>query len=286
VYGENIKETYIMTDIADHVPAPPPKWVENFARFGLTAKGVVYCFVGIFAFMAAFELGNNSTQDAGKQGVFQFLLNQPYGKWLLAIVAFGLISYAIWRFIQAVRDTEDQGNDAKGISVRLRYVFSGIVYSGLAYLAAKMVLGENKSNGDSRETMASELLQQPFGQWMVGIVALITMGTGVYQIYYGLSDRYKKHVRRAGMKHEIEGKMVRIGKIGYVARGVVWLVIGYMFLKAAMQSNAQQAGGSSQAFRFLENSSYGSYILGAVAIGLVFYGIFMFMRAKYQPITN
>jgi hypothetical protein len=275
-----------MTDIADHVPAPPPQWVENFARFGLTAKGVVYSFVGIFAFMAAFELGNNSTQDAGKQGVFQFLLEQPYGKWLLAIVALGLASYSIWRFIQAVKDTEDKGNDAKGISVRLRYIFSGLVYGGLAYLAAKMVFGQNSNNGDSRETMASELLQQPFGQWMVGIVALITMGTGVYQIYYGLSDKYKKHVRQAGMKHEIESKMVRMGKIGYVARGVVWLVIGYMFLQAAMQSNPQEAGGSSQAFHFLESSSYGSYILGAVAIGLVFYGVFMFMRAKYQPISN
>ncbi len=275
-----------MTDIADHIPAPPPKWVENFARFGLAAKGLVYCLVGIFAFMAAFELGNNSTQDAGKQGVFQFLLNQPYGKWLLAVVALGLASYAIWRFIQATRDTEDKGNDAKGISVRLRYISSGLVYGGLAFLAAKMVLGENSSNRDSRETMASELLQQPFGQWLVGIVAVITMATGVYQIYYGISDKYKKHIQSAGMKHEIERKMIRMGKIGYIARGIVWLVIGYMFLKAAMQANAQKAGGSSQAFRFLEDSSYGSYILGAVAIGLVFYGIFMFMRAKYQPISN
>ncbi|MBW7467236.1 DUF1206 domain-containing protein [Pontibacter aydingkolensis] len=272
------------------MPSPPPKWVENFARVGLAAKGVVYCLVGILAFMAAFELGrNSSTQDAGKQGVFQFILEQPFGKWLLGIVAIGLVCYTIWRIIQAVQDTENKGNDAKAVAVRIRYLFSGLVYGALAYLAAKMVLGQRSGNGsgsDSRETLASELLQQPFGQWLVGILAVGTMAAGVYQIYYGISDKYKKKVQGAGLKHELEGKMVRMGKIGYIARGVVWLVIGFMFLKAAMSSNAQKAGGSSDAFRFLEDSSYGSFLLGAVAVGLVFYGIFMFMRAKYQPIST
>ena len=279
-----------MRDISAHVPAPPPKWVENFARVGLSAKGVVYCLVGILAFMAAFELGRQSSQSAGKQGVFQFIENQPFGKWLLAIVALGLACYTIWRFIQGIKDTENKGDDAKGIAVRARYIFSGFVYGGLTYLAANMVLGNSSGSssggGDTRETLASQLLQQPFGQWLLGIVAIAVIGTGIYQIYYGLSDKYKKHVQGAGLKHDVEEKMIRMGKIGYVARGVVWILIGYMFLRAALQSDPQEAGGSADAFRFLESSSYGSYMLGAVAIGLVFYGIYMFMRAKYQPITT
>ncbi|MFD2515618.1 DUF1206 domain-containing protein [Pontibacter locisalis] len=276
-----------MDTISSHVPAPPPKWVENFAKVGLTAKGVVYCLVGILAFMAAFELGGGSSQSAGKKGVFQFILEQPFGKWLLGAVALGLACYAIWRFIQGFRDTENEGHDAKGIGKRIRYIFSGLVYGALAYLAANMALGNGGSGGggESRETLASQLLQQPFGQWLAGIVAVAIIATGLYQIYYGLSDKYKKKVQQVGLKHDIEEKMIRMGKIGYVARGIVWIVIGYMFLQAALQSNPQQAGGSSSAFRFLENSSYGSYLLGAVAIGLVFYGIFMFMRAKYQPIN-
>ncbi|WP_299821818.1 DUF1206 domain-containing protein [uncultured Pontibacter sp.] len=275
-------------NIAPHIPAPPPKWVENFARIGLSAKGVVYCLVGILAFMAAFELGGKSDQNAGKQGVFQFILEQPFGKWLLAVVALGLICYTIWRFIQGFRDSEDKGSGAKGIAMRLRYIFSGLVYGGLAYAAARMVLGQSSGgNGDSRETMAGALLQQPFGQWLVGIVAVVTIGSGLYQLYYGLTDKYKKDLQSTGLKSDIEGKMVRMGKVGYVARGIVWLVIGYMFLKAALDADANEAGGSNQAFKFLENSAYGSFLLGAVAVGLVFYGLFMFMRAKYQPVgTN
>ncbi len=79
--------------------------------------------------------------------------------------------------------------------------------------------------------------------------------------------------------------MIKAGKIGYVARGIVWIIIGYLFLKAAMQSNPSQAGGSGSAFSFLENSSYGSFLLGAVAVGLICYGIFMFMRARHQVIN-
>ncbi|MEJ8801786.1 DUF1206 domain-containing protein [Pontibacter sp. H249] len=274
-------------NISSHVPSPPPKWVENFARFGLAAKGVVYCLVGTLAFMAAFEIGRKSTQSAGKQGVFQFILEQPFGKWLLAIVAIGLVCYTLWRLIQGIKDTDNKGTDAKGIAKRLRFVFSGLVYGALAFLAAQMVLGNRSGNGGSggsRRMLVGELLQQPFGQWLVGILAVGTMAIGLYQIYYGLSDKYKKNVQGAGLKHDMETKLVRMGKIGYIARGVVWIVIGYLFLKAALSSNAQEAGSSSQAFQFLETSSYGSFLLGAVAVGLIFYGAFMFMRAKYQPI--
>lgn len=276
-----------MADVSTHVPSPPPQWVENFAKFGLTAKGVVYCLVGIIAFMAAFELGGQSTQNAGKSGILKTIQDLPAGNVLLGIVALGLLCYAIWRFIQAVKDTEGKGSDAEGIGKRLRYLFSGLVYGALAYLAANMVLGNSSGgsgSGGSRETLVSKLLAQPFGQWLVGIVAVATMLVGLYQIYYGYSDKYRKKVRSAGLKDEVEHQMILAGKVGYMARGVVWLVIGYMFLQAALQSNPQQAGGSSDAFQFIENSTYGSIILGAVALGLICYGVFMFMRAKYQPI--
>ncbi|WP_242919099.1 DUF1206 domain-containing protein [Pontibacter liquoris] len=275
-------------NISAHVPAPPPKWVESFARFGLTAKGVVYCLVGILAFMAAFELGNKSSEDAGKSGVFQFIQQQPFGKVLLAIVALGLFSYSIWRLIGAIKDTENKGTGVKGIGVRLRYAFSGLVYGALAFLAAKMVVGAGGSSGgdDSRQTLARELLQQPFGQWLVGILAVGTAIAGVYQIYLGLSDKYKMKVQQAGLAHQHERTMIRAGKIGYVARGIVWLVIGYLFLKAALTANAKEAGGTDNAFQWLEASSYGSYLLGAVALGLICYGVFMFMRAKYQAING
>ncbi|WP_299760549.1 DUF1206 domain-containing protein [uncultured Pontibacter sp.] len=274
-----------MSDVSSHVPSPPPKWIENFARFGLSAKGVVYCLVGIIAFMAAFEIGGQSTGSTQKSSILKTIQDLPAGNVLLGIVALGLLCYAIWRFIQAVNDTEDKGSGAKGVAKRLRYIFSGLVYAAFAFLAARIVLGNGGGGGgDSRETLVAKLLAQPFGQWLVGILAVATMAVGLYQIYYGYSEKYRKKVQSGGLEHDVEHQMIRAGKVGYMARGIVWLVIGYLFLKAAMNSSAQQAGGSSEAFQFLENVSYGSYVLGAVALGVIAYGIFMFMRAKYQPI--
>ncbi|MCC9137358.1 DUF1206 domain-containing protein [Pontibacter silvestris] len=274
-----------MSDISSHVPAPPPEWVRNFAKTGLTAKGVVYCLVGVLAFMAAFEINGNSTEEASREGVFRLILQQPFGKALLAIVALGLFCYTIWRFIQGFIDTEHQGHDTKGVGKRIRYIFSGLVYGSLAFLSAKMVLGSGgNSGGSSQQTLASKLLQQPFGQWLVGMVAIGITAIGIYQIYYGLSDKYRKKVRSSGLKSDIENKLIQMGKFGYLARGVVWLVIGYLFLQAALKANPQEAGGNTRAFQFLEDSSYGSFVLGAVALGLICYGIFLFMRAKFQPI--
>lgn len=269
-------------DIAHHVPSPPPQWLRRMAKFGLTAKGIVYCLVGILAFMAAFELGNNSAQRSDKTGVFQFVLEQSYGKALLALIAVGLLCYTLWRIIQALKDPNQS---AKGIGKRLRYAFSGLVYAALAYYAANLVLGNGSSgNGDTRQTVARELLEQPFGQWLVGIVAVGTAIAGFYQIYLALSDKYRKRVQHASLKHDVENTMIRAGKIGYVARGIVWLIIGYFFLQAALQADPGEAGGTGSAFAFLENTSYGSYLLGAVALGLICYGVFMFMRARHESI--
>ncbi|AKD04785.1 DUF1206 domain-containing protein [Pontibacter korlensis] len=276
-----------MTDVSSYVPSPSPRWVENFAKFGLTAKGIVYCLVGAIAFMAAFELGGQSTQSAGRSNIFKTIQDMPAGNILLGLVAAGLICYTLWRFIQAVKDTEGKGSNAKGTAMRLRYMFSGIIYGSLAFLAVRMVLGNSSGSGsDSRQTLTAKLLEQPFGQWLVGIVATGTVIAGLYQIYYGYSEKYQKEVQGSGLKHDVEHRMIRAGKLGYIARGIVWIVIGYLFLQAALKSSAKEAGGSTEAFQFLENTSYGSFILGAVALGLICYGIFMFMRAKYQPIHS
>ena len=122
-----------LSSISSHIPSTQPQWVKRFAKLGLAAKGVVYCLVGILAFMAAFEIGGRSERTLNKQGVFQFILDQPFGQLLLALVAAGLVCYALWRLTQAFLDNEHKGTDAKGIGHRVGYAFSGLVYGFLAY---------------------------------------------------------------------------------------------------------------------------------------------------------
>jgi hypothetical protein len=273
--------------IPSHVVSPRPEWIVRFARIGLMAKGTVYCLVGALAFMAAFELGGRNEQSASKSGVFQFIMEQPYGKILLALVVAGMLCYTLWRFIQAIRDTEAKGSDAKGIGQRIGYAFSGAVYGALAFTAAQLLLGNGGGSGtDSRQTLARELLAQPFGQWLLGAVAAGTMLMGIRQFFRAYTGRYMSKVQEEKLKPEVRQSLVRAGLVGYIARGFVWLIIGYLLLRAAVKANFREAGSSSRAFQFLEEASYGSYLLGALALGLICYGVFMFVRAKCEIINT
>lgn len=266
----------------------PADWLEHMAKVGFIALGIVYCLVGTLAFMAAFEVGGKTTQDTGQKGAFQFLLEQHYGRFLLALVALGLVCYTVWRLVQAVLDPERRGTDAKGIARRLGYAASGLFYSVLAFYAANLAFGKSASSGqgDSRQTLARELLAQPFGQWLLGIVAVGTMVFGVYQVYRALSGKYRRRIQETKLRTEYKTMLVRAGKVGYMARGLVWMLIGYFFLLAALHANAGEAGGTEKAFAFLEHGTYGSLMLGAVALGLICYGVFMFVRAKCEVIQT
>jgi hypothetical protein len=261
---------------------PVSSYIKPIAQAGLLAKGVVYCLLGVLAFMAAFNFAGQSTNNTDKEGVFSFVHKQTGGQIMLATIALGLLCYCLWRGIQAFGDTEEKGKDAKGIASRARYMFSGLVYATLAAFAIKILFSSSKgSEKNQKQDMVQEILDKPLGEWLLGIAAATIIGVGIYQIYYGLSEKYTKHVEKAG--HNANKNLLLLsGKIGYVARGFVWLIIGWLFIKAALNSNASEAGETSKAFKFLAEASYGSYILAAVGLGLISYGLFNFVRVKYE----
>src|SRR5688500_15697197 len=111
-------------------------FVRKFARVGYAAKGVVYVIVGGLAAAAAF---GNGGQTTGSRGALPTLLDQPFGQVLLGMVAFGLACYAIWQFIRAVEDPENEGSDAKAIAKRVHFFISGIIHLGLVFVAVRMM---------------------------------------------------------------------------------------------------------------------------------------------------
>jgi len=250
---------------------------KTFAQIGLTAKGLVYCLLGVLTFMAAFHINGQSARDTSTDGVFSFVYRQTGGQIMLAIIALGLLCYSLWRFIQAVKNDEN-----KKWTSRARYILSGLVYASAAVSAARIVIMHASSKGgDSKQDMARELMNKPFGQILVGIGAAILLGVGIYQIYYGLSEKYHKHVDKA-VNNDGRKLMLGAGKVGYVARGIVWLLLAWLFGKAAYNANSNEAGDTSKAFINLQDCEYGPYLLAVVGLGLLCYGLFNFVRARYE----
>lgn len=78
--------------------------------------------------------------------------------------------------------------------------------------------------------------------------------------------------------------IVRAGRFGLAARGVVFFVIGFFFIQAAKQSDPGQAMGLGEALASLQGQPYGSWVLGIVACGLISYGLYYVVQARYRNI--
>jgi hypothetical protein len=273
----------IVKDEAERISQSARGWIIPIARFGYAAKGVVYLVIGGLAALAAFTGGGRKTDS---RGAFEEILSQSYGKLLLGIIAFGMAAYAIWRIVQAVKDTENKGSGAKGIARRIGYTATGVIHFGLAYSAVKLILGsggQSRGDGASKEWTAT-LLAQPFGQWIVGAVGLGFIAFAVSQFYKAYTAKFREKLQTNEMDEKTQAFATRSGQAGLSARGVVFGIIGAFLILAALHSNAGEARGLSGALLALEQQSYGQWVLGVVALGLVAYGFFMFVQARYRRI--
>ena len=69
-------------------------WIKRIGRFGTAARGVVFAMTGVFLALAAYQANPGKAQ--GIDGALLALARQPYGAWLLGIVAIGLIAFGIY----------------------------------------------------------------------------------------------------------------------------------------------------------------------------------------------
>ncbi|UOQ70048.1 DUF1206 domain-containing protein [Hymenobacter cellulosilyticus] len=196
--------------------------IRALARLGFLSIGVVYIVLGVLTSMAA--IGVRGMAPADQQQVFQTIQRLPLGQVLLWLVAAGLAGYVIWRFTQALRDTEHKGTGTAGLAVRGFYIFSGLLYAVLAYYAGKMAwYGHRVREADSTKPMLREALQHGYGQWLLGLVGLTVLVAGLIQIYRAWSGKFDTDVNGRELTDAQCRLVYRTGQIGYSARG--WLLL-------------------------------------------------------------
>jgi uncharacterized protein DUF1206 len=258
-------------------------WVALLARFGYATKGSVYMIIGLLAALAAFNRGGRTTDS---QGAFQEILSQPYGQFLLGTVAIGLVGYTVWCCVQAIQDTEHRGSSAKGIIIRLGYGVVGFIHASLALSAVQLIMGVRTSykGEESSKEWTAVLLAQPFGQWLVGIVGVGVLIAAIMQFYQAYTGDFRQELKRSEMSDSTELWAMQIGRIGLIARGIVFAVIGIFVLLAATHANPNEARGLRGALRVLEQQPLGPWVLGLIALGLMAYGIYMLVLACYRRI--
>ncbi len=255
---------------------------ENIARFGIATKGFVYILIGALTFMATIGSGGSKS---GSSDALKFLQNNTLGSILLGITAVGLVAYVFWRFYQAIMDPDKEGKDLKGIGNRLGFFSSGVFYGLMAFSAIEILIGSGGGTGDSQESLIATALSKPFGQIIVLILATIFLGRAIFQMVIAYTNLYKKKVKAQNLDPKAQKLMVTLGKIGHTARGIVIGVVAFLTYRAAFSYRSEEAGGTKDAFSFLQNE-FGTIVLSLVALGMMMYGVFLLINARYRDMKR
>lgn len=270
-------------DVRQKVRSDGAGWKDTLGRVGLAGRGVLYAVIALLALQLA--LGSPD-QQASSEGAFAWIAQQPFGKVLLVAMTASLFALAAWRFLDAAAGDPVEGDDA---SDRVRFLAKGCVYLALAIAAASVTVSTwsgssggssgaaSSGDGESQKKATAMVLDWPMGQWIVGVAGLVVIGYALYM--------FKHHAIDASFEKRLDTSaswVERFGRIGYGARSVVWAVVGYLTVRAAVTYDPNEAGGLSAALQELAVSTAGPILLGAVALGLFGFAAFCLAEAKFR----
>lgn len=254
--------------------------VETLARLGYGARGVVHGLVGGLALLAAIGSGG---QTGGSRSALQTLLSQPFGQFWLILIAIGLFGFCAWRFLEALTDADRRGSDMKGWAIRGAHLISGVIYAGLAISAIGLALGQGSGGGEDQAAQGwtAWLMSQPFGRWLVGLAGLAVVGAGLGFVWKAWRGNVAERLTVPSDKRHW---VITLGRMGFAARGVVFVLIGGFLILAAIHSSSSEVQGLGGALHALQQQPYGWVLLALTAIGLFAFGLFGLVQARYRHI--
>jgi hypothetical protein len=275
--------------ISRHQPLPAARRAGNqvsnsspfewLARAGFIARGCVYLIIGVLAAKLALGAGGKTTDQ---EGALKTVAHQPFGKTLLILLAVGVAGYALWRFFRAALGHGPEGSDT-GMD-RVMALSSGLVYTLLFILAVKILRDSPTGTTSDAHKTTRDVFGWPAGVWIVGIAGLVFIGAGLYQGYRALSQDFLEDSKTEEMSPVVRQWHGRLGSLGYASRMVVSCLVGVFLVKAALEYNPKAAVGIDGVLARLSHQSYGHFLLGVVAAGLIAFGVYSIMDARYRRI--
>lgn len=253
--------------------------LELLERLGYVARGALYGVMGVLALGVALRIGGGQTTDLS--GSLVFLIGNPFGKLVLVAFAVGLAAYSLWGFVRAVYDPLHRGSDASGYAARVGFVTSAVSYAAIVIFALQLLGGSGGAAGDSTQKTIASVLTHPAGGWLTILIGLIALGIGVGQFMEAYRATFAKDLKGAEMSASERDVAVGLGRFGMFARGVSFLVIGWVVVQAGIHHDAGQAKGFGGAFLFLLNQPYGRWLMGIIALGFVSLGLHSFACARW-----
>ena len=244
-------------------------------RVGYFSRAILYFVLGLIALTSASKI------EEGTNGIFRAIKDYPAGTAILWIMVIGLIAYALFRFCSPLFDIENTGSDSKGWAKRIGHAGSGIAHLALAYSAYKFATssGSSGGSGSGAQEAASGVLSVDFGGVVLGLLGIALFVAAIFQAKKGITGEFM---------HRISGRAPSatrwLGGAGYLARAVVYAVIGWSLFKAGfMSGGAEQIKTLGDAVSSLAGEGF---VFTLTAIGLMLFGLFSLVLARYRIIPE
>ncbi len=264
--------------------------VTKLARAGYAAQGVLYGTIGALAVLVAARSAGISDEASGrltsKRGALAEIGAQPFGKVLLVLMAAGLAGYAIWRFIQAAWNPEREAPPgAKGAAQRAGWLGVAVVHASLVVFALKAAFAGGGGEEDGARPLTARLMAwQPLGPVLVAAIGVGLFAYAAREVWCAWTAKLDRKLDLSELRPQTARWVVGLSRFGIAARGVVFSVMGIFLVASALTTNPREARGFGEALATLQGWTFGTVLLAAVALGLVAYGVYDVVEARFRRI--
>ena len=245
--------------------------VEWGARLGYATVGLIHLLIAWIALKVAWGIGGGS-KKADTSGALQTLTQSGTGVVLLWICVVGFLLLAVWQLFEAALGHGETSD-------RLKALAKGVAYLFFAWSTFKVGQGASSSAEKQTEDFTAGLMGSPGGRLLVGVVGLVVLGIAGYHVYKGWTKKFLEDLR----EHPGDWA-VTAGRIGYIAKGIALVIVGFFFLVAAWQANPDKAQGLDGALKTVKDQPFGPFLLTLVAAGIAAYGVYSFARSRYARV--
>ena len=253
--------------------------LELLARVGLIAYGVVHLLISWLALQLAW--GAPASKSADPSGALRTVSDQPLGRTLLWLIAVGLAALALWQVSEVIWGYHNR-EGAKRVGKQVTSGARAIFYAALGVSAASVALGSGSSSSQSQQKATSGVLALPAGRVIVVVAGLIIVGVGVAGVVKGVQKSFVEEIDTSSMPPVSREGVARLGQVGYIAKGVAVGLVGGLLGYAALTFERQQAPGLDGALQTILAQPFGRFLLTAVALGFLAFGLFAILQSRYR----
>ena len=262
---------------------PPRRGARPTARswpgwpgWGWPPAGFVYLMIGWLAVQIA---AGHGSRQANQQGAVAAVAQHSYGVLLLWVLAVGFAGYALWRLSEAAYGTAAEGAKT---GPRIQSLVRGLIYASLCASTVSFIAGRSRQGqAQQQETVTAKLMRHTPGRLLVGLVGVAVVAVGLAMIVEGARKKFEKQLHMNELHGATRTVVERLGIVGTVARGLAFAIAGQLVIDAAVTANPRKSTGLDGALRTLADRAYGPWLLGALAIGLIAFGIYGFAAARW-----